>query len=568
MAKWGTMRLLGAAWRLCSPERAVSVSVAIAIVLRICELGLGLRWHPGGRDWHLAPPRRNPSGQRRPLHASRVRPYRLHVFARHVHCPAAPPECPAHFSRSLPPARPPADLRAAAAAAAKQALGAGKSTVLADEPPPATAAGAGDSGFKAPPPRLRARSSSPANQQLKAGAGEAAAGRPAVAAAMTAADSPGGGAENPLASLLGYDDVGSPRSPAAPGPAAPGAADGAAAAAAGGDGAQQPASAQQAAAPSKGGKPADAMDAQLADFLSELESSGLLKDDEHEQPQEQQGQQQGQQGQGGEQAAAADSQQQQQQQQGGGGGGAASAASSGPAEQKVLGSVDGPAGWFLVLDTASRQQYFWHQATNEVAWTAPAGATLPAATAAAAEAAKQQGDTAAAGAGASNGKGEGGEQVTSGPQEPQAGQQQGGKQQQAEQKEQQPAEGARAVAAHSEQQQPAAAEGGKGSGIEAMAGAFLAAPSAAVLEAAEQIAHECTEAAGDLLDAVPKVGMLISGNGSGLAVRACKQAGACAAAEYIWFAAAFHCRGCAVDSLPIRTFLAGHRLPAGGALGG
>lgn len=44
-----------------------------------------------------------------------------------------------------------------------------------------------------------------------------------------------------------------------------------------------------------------------------------------------------------------------------------------PAEQKVLGQLEGAEDWAEVMDMASREVYFWNGITNEVVWDAPAG---------------------------------------------------------------------------------------------------------------------------------------------------------------------------------------------------
>lgn len=47
---------------------------------------------------------------------------------------------------------------------------------------------------------------------------------------------------------------------------------------------------------------------------------------------------------------------------------------TGPAEQRVLGPLDGGnEQWFEVLDTASGKVYFWSAASNQVVWDAPEG---------------------------------------------------------------------------------------------------------------------------------------------------------------------------------------------------
>ena len=45
----------------------------------------------------------------------------------------------------------------------------------------------------------------------------------------------------------------------------------------------------------------------------------------------------------------------------------------GPAEQRVLGHLEGAEDWSEVMDMASREVYFWNSITNQVVWDAPAG---------------------------------------------------------------------------------------------------------------------------------------------------------------------------------------------------
>lgn len=54
----------------------------------------------------------------------------------------------------------------------------------------------------------------------------------------------------------------------------------------------------------------------------------------------------------------------------------AQASSSQPAQQRVLGGLEGTAGqqWFEVMDMASRKVYFWNASSNEVLWSPPSGA--------------------------------------------------------------------------------------------------------------------------------------------------------------------------------------------------
>lgn len=408
-----------------------------------------------------------------------------------------------------------AELKAAAKAAAAKALAAGVSTLLAEDLPttaPAHSPG-GQGAFKAPPPRPRSTSPAATAGGMKCSP---------VAAPAAAPDSPSGSAgENPLASLLGYtdDDSESPRAAqgsssaagAARGPSTAHAAAGSSAGQAP-DGPSQGAAAQAAAAPQQqaGAAPAsaaeqgsggrlsgDAMDAQLADFLADLESNGLLADVNGEgdggaaaaaapAASSQQGTQQAQHEIQAEQQGASPAQAEQQGGEaalgpaagdtaGGGGGGS-------QAEQRVLGPVEGTAGagWFLVLDTGSRRQYYWNQETNEVAWTAPAGSVLPPATAAAAEAAALQ--PAAAG-----------QQMRAGSSpQPTA---------------EAPAQPAQAGAATTGGAEVRAQEGAAAArpDVQSLAAAFLVAPTATALQAAEQIAEQCTEAAGELLDSVPRV---------------------------------------------------------------
>lgn len=47
---------------------------------------------------------------------------------------------------------------------------------------------------------------------------------------------------------------------------------------------------------------------------------------------------------------------------------------SGPAEQRVLGELEGMPGWSEVMDMATKKVYFWCISTNEVAWSPPSEA--------------------------------------------------------------------------------------------------------------------------------------------------------------------------------------------------
>ncbi|KAL4856864.1 hypothetical protein ACK3TF_002911 [Chlorella vulgaris] len=360
-----------------------------------------------------------------------------------------------------------------AAALAAKTLQAGVTTMLTDNHAPQPAA----DGFKPPAPRTQPQ--------------------PAPTQRNEQADSPSGSAgDNVLASLLGYghdDAAGSPTSPAANA----------------GSHAVRAVSCAPAGSTPGGAPPqpsGSSMDAELASFLSELESSGLLADDED--------------GKGGEpqlpasdsgiaaaageaadaaaaaeqtaaagQAAAGGASQSGTQAGSGGGGGGASA------EQKVLGPVEleGAAHpWFLVLDTGTAKQYYWQPDTNDVAWTLPPTAVVPAATAAAAAAAAaaavttaQAGETApaaaAAAAAAPNSSSDAQQQASSG------------------------AAGTAVAAAAA-----AGPDSAAGPHVETatLPAAFLAMPRPAALEAAERIAAECTEAAGPLLDQMPRVARL------------------------------------------------------------
>lgn len=404
-----------------------------------------------------------------------------------------------------------AELRAAAKAAAAKALASGVSTLLAEDMPstaPAPLPGEGGT-FKAPPPRLR--SASPV--ATAGGANNSPGPAPALAG-----ESPTGSAsENPLASLLGYtdDDSESPRAangsslgaeiancaPAQQAAAgitagqAPNSADLGATAQASVAPQQQPGTTPAAAGQGSAGRlPGDSMDDQLADFLADLESSGLLADSGGGEgsgaaadaaPSTHQDVQQAQHEDQAPQQGAAAAHAGQQAADAAGAQAAAGEADGGPAEQRVLGPVEGTAGagWFLVLDTGSRRQYYWNQQSNEVAWTAPEGSVLPPAIAAAAEAATRQ--PAAAGQHDQQGSGPQPAAETT-PHAAPAGAT--------------TAEGAEARAA----EDPAAPQ----ANAQALAAAFLAAPTAAVLQAAELTAEQCTEAAGELLDSVPKVSFL------------------------------------------------------------
>uniref|UniRef100_A0A061QH10 Ww domain-containing isoform 1 n=1 Tax=Tetraselmis sp. GSL018 TaxID=582737 RepID=A0A061QH10_9CHLO len=106
-------------------------------------------------------------------------------------------------------------------------------------------------------------------------------------------------------------------------------------------------------APSPGGAAATAEGARLqadgssnpddkvASFIEELESDGLLREDEATE-----GEQEAQPG---------------------------AAAESGGGEQRVLGPLDGHPDWRRVLDTGSGSVYFWNQSSNEVVWDNPLG---------------------------------------------------------------------------------------------------------------------------------------------------------------------------------------------------
>ncbi|KAK9906386.1 hypothetical protein WJX75_000970 [Coccomyxa subellipsoidea] len=76
----------------------------------------------------------------------------------------------------------------------------------------------------------------------------------------------------------------------------------------------------------------DSMDAELANFMEELESSGLLNEGDN-----------------------------------------AGASGSTQAEQRVLGSLDGCPGWHEVMDMDSGKVYFWNEETDDVAWDPPEG---------------------------------------------------------------------------------------------------------------------------------------------------------------------------------------------------
>lgn len=205
------------------------------------------------------------------------------------------------------------------------------------------------------------------------------------------------------------------------------------------------------------------MDAELASFLSELESSGLLADDDAAAPHAATPQHDVQHAAAESQAATSNAAVQDVS-----GGAAAASAGGAAAEQKVLGPVEGAGGgWFLVLDVGSGRQYYWHQESGEVAWTLPAGAEVPPSTQAAGRAAAA---SVAAQAAPASGSGEQQHAAASLPPD-----------------EQQTVP----------QEQPAAA---------GPLSAFLVRPKVEVLEAAERIATECSDAAGELLDQVPKVG--------------------------------------------------------------
>jgi hypothetical protein len=320
--------------------------------------------------------------------------------------------------------------------------------VLADGPPPPASPADAD-GFRPPPPKPRARSASPVVADEK----QAAEG----SASPTAS-----GEANPLAALLGYDDAGD--CPRAAGhlrlPTAPD---------------SQPTPERATSGDGAGAKPhgqAGSMDAELASFLSELESSGLLADDDAASADAQNPQRDAQQPTAGDPAATAHTAGQDAR-----GGGAAASAGGGATEQKVLGPVEGAGGgWFLVLDSGSGRQYYWHRDSNEVAWTLPAGAELPPSTQAAGRAAAA-GATSQAAPASEPGE----QQHAASPQPDQRG----------------------VSAVGLDEQQGAPQEQPAASGPLA---AFLTRPAAHVLEAAERIAAECSDAAAELLDQVPKVG--------------------------------------------------------------
>ncbi|CAD7703658.1 unnamed protein product [Ostreobium quekettii] len=105
-------------------------------------------------------------------------------------------------------------------------------------------------------------------------------------------------------------------------------------------------------------KGSDDMDKELASFMEELETSGLLGDEEDVAPAEV-----------AEKAAPAAAEVAAET-------GDEEPSSTGAGEQRIIGKVEGTEDWHKVLDTASGKMYYWNLATNEVAWEPPPEATV------------------------------------------------------------------------------------------------------------------------------------------------------------------------------------------------
>lgn len=284
---------------------------------------------------------------------------------------------------------------------------------------------------------------------------------------------------------------------------------------------------------------------QLASFLSELETSGLLTDGEGAAadaaaeppagevplgPEPEAGSRYQQQGTAGEEGAAdgdgvAGVQQVGVKEGAGEGEGDADAGGGGgAAEQRVLGDVPGAEGWCRVQDMGSGQVYYWHEMTNEVAWDPPegaleagdagsggalveaAGADVPMTEAVAAPSVVGESEEAPAG--------EAAQQPQHQQQEEEEGQERAaadaagaraaGQQLQAEAE---AGAGGREHAAHSAGRRSAGSPGREGPAPAAsLPAGLLATPSEEALAAAAAVAQRCSEAAGSWLDTVPQVG--------------------------------------------------------------
>ncbi|KAL0033200.1 hypothetical protein WJX79_009065 [Trebouxia sp. C0005] len=154
---------------------------------------------------------------------------------------------------------------------------------------------------------------------------------------------------NPLASILGYDndDSASEDGSEPPSPRAITAA----------QAATSPDAAESITTNAEPGKDnAEEEDPMLASFMSELESSGLLERDSAQKP----AQDTLPHGTDTEQADSRISTSPKPQ-------------TAEPAEQRVLGNLEGAPTWREVMDMASGKVYFWEQDTDEVAWEPPPG---------------------------------------------------------------------------------------------------------------------------------------------------------------------------------------------------
>ncbi|GMH36316.1 hypothetical protein BSKO_04184 [Bryopsis sp. KO-2023] len=107
----------------------------------------------------------------------------------------------------------------------------------------------------------------------------------------------------------------------------------------------------------------DNMDKELASFMEELESSGLLGEEEAKKDQTPE--------KVPEKMTAA------QPSIGGGHISTSPTDSSQPSEQKVMGEVVGAPDWHRVLDSGSGTTYFWNSSSDEVSWDPPPGVELP-----------------------------------------------------------------------------------------------------------------------------------------------------------------------------------------------
>ncbi|GAB4822424.1 hypothetical protein N2152v2_009470 [Parachlorella kessleri] len=428
----------------------------------------------------------------------------------------------------------PEDKLKAIAQAAARAVGTEQRTLVMPAPAADTPASASNQGFKAPPPKPRAPhvapprfDDTPAQTALHTAA-TARATEPASAVPPTAESPTAGG--NPLAGLLGYsgdedeDDSPQQSKPADLSAAQPGRT-------------RDSMAGGQDSEAAENGNPQD-LDAELASFLSELETSGLLKDGgSTAQPSlaaAAAGQHAGTATQAGpatsvplpagtaERAAhdadrsaaegvemEADTSQ-------------AAAQGGDGVEQRVLGEVPGAEGWCRVLDTASGRVYHWNPETNEVTW--PPDEVGAVGTAASRDLVMEDTSSAAADLAKSE------QEADASPgRQPEEGQAAG------EERQQSPGRSTPdlvltsaapnggggdaatdnlAVRGSSPSQQQTAAAGAEGEEEEQLEGGsrqapipagLLALPSADVAVEAGAVAQRCTEAAGSWLDTVPQV---------------------------------------------------------------